>query len=83
MEAIAQVLQQRDHNNSLPTIPYPAVQDGLMIDFDQSFQEWRYRHLKLARMIGNAFGTGGSAGVPYLIKSVFKSFSLNLLAIRI
>ncbi len=49
MEAIAQVLQQRDHNNSLPTIPYPAVQDGLMIDFDQSFQEWCHRHLKLAQ----------------------------------
>lgn len=95
--AIPKELRSRD--NSLPTLPHPAVQDGLvklyleafnvtillelMLDFDQSFQQWRYRHVKLAeRNIGNAPGTGKSTGVSYLMQSAFRTFFPDLLAIR-
>ncbi|HLP88533.1 MAG TPA: tryptophan 2,3-dioxygenase family protein [Nostocaceae cyanobacterium] len=94
---IPQELRDRDH--SLPTLPHPAIQDGLlilyskagdvtillelMLDFDQSFQQWRYRHLQLAeRTIGNMPGTGKSTGISYLMQSVFRTFFPDLLAIR-
>ena len=44
----------------------------LMTDFDEGFQEWRYRHIKLVeRSIGSKKGTGGSLGVEFLKKSLF------------
>jgi tryptophan 2,3-dioxygenase len=54
-----------------------------MLDFDFSFQQWRYRHLKLAeRTIGNAPGTAKTTGVPYLMQSINNTFFPDLLAIR-
>src|SRR5262249_12192129 len=39
----------------------------LMTDFEEGFQEWRYRHIKLVeRSIGSKRGTGGSLGVEFL-----------------
>lgn len=47
------------------------VCEGL-VDFDQAFQEWRYRHAILARrIIGNKTGTAGTTGAEFLRKSVF------------
>ena len=44
----------------------------LMTDFDEGFQEWRYRHIKLVeRTIGNKHGTGGTLGVEFLKQSLF------------
>jgi len=38
-----------------------------MVDLDEGFQEWRYRHVKMVeRTIGDKTGTGGSPGAPYL-----------------
>ena len=38
-----------------------------LIDLDEGFQEWRYRHIKMVeRTIGEKRGTGGSSGVDYL-----------------
>ncbi|HRP61855.1 MAG TPA: tryptophan 2,3-dioxygenase family protein [Phycisphaerales bacterium] len=55
----------------------------LMTDFDEGQQEWRYRHVKLVeRTIGNKKGTGGSPGVEFLIKSLFKPVFHDLWAIR-
>ncbi|OGR19577.1 MAG: tryptophan 2,3-dioxygenase [Desulfobacterales bacterium GWB2_56_26] len=55
----------------------------MLLDFDQGFQDWRYRHVKMVeRMIGQKYGTGGSAGVGYLKSTLFKPFFPDLWAIR-
>jgi tryptophan 2,3-dioxygenase len=55
----------------------------LLMDLDQGFQEWRYRHVKMVeRMIGKKYGTGGSEGVGYLKSTLFKPFFPDLWAIR-
>ncbi len=55
----------------------------LMTDFDEGLQEWRYRHVKLVeRTIGAKKGTGGSAGVEFLKKSLFTPVFPDLWAIR-
>jgi tryptophan 2,3-dioxygenase len=55
----------------------------LMTDFDEGFQEWRYRHVKMVeRTIGNQRGTGGSLGVEFLRGTLFKSMFEDLWAIR-
>jgi tryptophan 2,3-dioxygenase len=63
--------------------PEVAILFELMIDFDEGLQEWRYRHVKLVeRTIGSKRGTGGSPGVEFLKKSLFKSVFPDLWAIR-
>ena len=38
-----------------------------LIDIDQMFQLWRFRHMQtVERIIGFKMGTGGSQGAPYL-----------------
>lgn len=55
----------------------------LMTDFDEGFQEWRYRHIKLVeRSIGSKKGTGGSLGVEFLKKSLFLPLFPDLWAMR-
>jgi len=55
----------------------------LMTDFDEGFQEWRYRHIKLVeRTIGSKRGTGGSLGVEFLKRSLFHPVFPDLWAIR-
>lgn len=57
----------------------PALQEPfrvleLLMDIDESFTAWRYRHAQMAmRMIGRRVGTGGSAGARYLEKSAQRS----------
>lgn len=81
-----------------PLAPSPAVQIILielyrrdadarnvcerMVDMDEGFQEWRYRHVKMVeRTIGIKSGTGGSAGAAYLATTL-KPFFPDLWAIR-
>lgn len=46
-----------------------------LVDLDEGFQEWRYRHLKMTeRTIGNKPGTGESAGVAYLATTLKAAF---------
>jgi tryptophan 2,3-dioxygenase len=90
-------LRRRDI--TLPTTPNETVEEGilrlyktkpdleilfeLMTDFDEGFQEWRYRHIKLVeRSIGSKRGTGGSLGVEFLKKSLFHPVFPDLWAIR-
>jgi tryptophan 2,3-dioxygenase len=55
----------------------------LLTDFDEGFQEWRYRHIKLVeRTIGAKHGTGGSPGVEFLKRSLFQPLFPDLWAIR-
>ena len=54
-----------------------------IVDLDEGFQEWRYRHVKMVeRTLGAKIGTGGSAGVEYLKNTLFKPFFPDLWAIR-
>lgn len=53
-----------------------------LVDIDEGFQEWRYRHVKMVeRTIGMKSGTGGSTGVQYLVATI-KPFFVDLWAIR-
>ncbi len=46
-----------------------------LVDLDEGFQEWRYRHIKMVeRTIGNKPGTGDSAGVAYLVTTMNAAF---------
>jgi tryptophan 2,3-dioxygenase len=55
----------------------------LMTDFDEGFQEWRYRHVKMVeRTIGTKPGTGGSPGAAFLRSTLFKAVFPDLWAIR-
>ena len=54
-----------------------------LVDFDEGLQEWRYRHVKMVeRTIGHKHGTGGSAGVEYLRKTLHRVIFPDLWAIR-
>jgi tryptophan 2,3-dioxygenase len=84
---------------SLPPAPDELVQDVLvavyrgdadaalvaerLVDVDEGFQEWRYRHVKMVeRTIGTKRGTGGSAGVDYLRRTLFQPVFPDLWEIR-
>ena len=54
-----------------------------LVDLDEGFQEWRYRHVKMVeRTIGKKIGTGGSSGVGYLASTLFRPVFPDLWAIR-
>jgi tryptophan 2,3-dioxygenase len=89
----------RTRDVTLPAVANETVEEGvlrlyktrpeleilfeLMTDFDEGFQEWRYRHIKLVeRSIGSKRGTGGSLGVEFLKKSLFHPVFADLWAIR-
>lgn len=47
------------------TLPFQMI--NLMMDIDENFTTWRYRHALMAqRMLGTKIGTGGSSGHQYL-----------------
>ncbi len=91
--------QLRTRDVTLATVANETVEEGvlrlyksqpdmeilfeLMTDFDEGFQEWRYRHIKLVeRTIGSKRGTGGSLGVEFLKRSLFLPVFPDLWAIR-
>ncbi|MBI0382302.1 tryptophan 2,3-dioxygenase [Streptomyces albiflaviniger] len=54
-----------------------------LVDIEESFQLWRFRHLKVVtRVIGFKRGTGGSSGVDFLKAALDLTFFPELLAIR-
>lgn len=54
-----------------------------LVDVEDSFQQWRFRHMKtVERIIGMRQGTGGSAGVPYLRQALERSFFPELWSVR-
>lgn len=57
-----------------PALQEPSRLLELLMDIDEGFTTWRYRHAQMAlRMIGRRVGTGGSAGAKYLEKSAERS----------
>ncbi len=54
-----------------------------MVDVDEGFQEWRYRHVKMVeRTIGDKIGTGGSPGANYLQSTLSRPFFPDLWTVR-
>ena len=54
-----------------------------LVDIEEAFQLWRFRHLKtVTRIIGFKRGTGGSSGVSFLRAALDLSFFPELLAVR-
>ena len=54
-----------------------------LVDMEDSFQQWRYAHLRtVTRIIGMRRGTGGTDGVPYLQKALNYCFFPELWDIR-
>jgi tryptophan 2,3-dioxygenase len=54
-----------------PILHLPFQLLTALMDIDEQFTAWRYRHaLMTHRMIGNKIGTGGSTGYNYLKATV-------------
>lgn len=54
-----------------------------LVDVEESFQLWRFRHMKtVERIIGYKPGTGGSSGVGFLKKALELTFFPELLDVR-
>ncbi len=60
---------------------YEACEE--LVDLEDNFQFWRFRHLKtVERTIGVKRGTGGSSGVTFLRKALELTFFPELYAVR-
>ncbi len=54
-----------------------------LVDIEDTFQTWRFRHLKtVERIIGYKRGTGGSTGVAFLQRALSLTFFPELFAVR-
>ena len=54
-----------------------------LVDVEESFQLWRFRHLKtVERIIGYKTGTGGSSGVGFLKRALEHAFFPELIDVR-
>ena len=54
-----------------------------LVDLEDRFQQWRFRHLKtVERIIGMKGGTGGSSGVPFLARALSLRFFPELWSLR-
>ncbi|GAP65190.1 tryptophan 2,3-dioxygenase [Mizugakiibacter sediminis] len=54
-----------------------------LVDVEESFQLWRFRHMKtVERIIGYKRGTGGSSGVAFLKRALELTFFPELLEVR-
>ncbi len=60
---------------------YEACEE--LVDLEDSFQLWRYRHMRtVLRIIGTKTGTGGSSGVGFLQRALDLTFFPELFAVR-
>jgi tryptophan 2,3-dioxygenase len=54
-----------------------------LVDVEESFQLWRFRHWKtVERIIGHKPGTGGSSGAAFLKRALDQTFFPELLDVR-
>ena len=64
----AALLIQLYRDEPILHLPFRLIQ--VLVDIDENFSTWRYRHsLMVMRMIGTKIGTGGSSGHEYLRKT--------------
>ncbi len=60
---------------------YETCED--LVDIEDAFQNWRFRHLStVQRIIGSKTGTGGSTGVPFLRRALELTFFPELYTVR-
>jgi tryptophan 2,3-dioxygenase len=66
-----------------PLLRWPSVLLDRLVEFEQSFREFRFRHARMVeRMIGSRTGTGGSPGLAYLEQTTTYRIFGNLLEAR-
>ena len=74
---IRRAYEDREHNWSV----YETCEE--LVDLEENFQLWRFRHLKtVERIIGMKTGTGGSSGAPFLKRALELTFFPELYAVR-
>ena len=88
------VTQRHERNAALVPVFQRIYEDPLhwwdaydmcekLIDVEEAFQLWRFRHLKtVERIIGYKPGTGGSSGVGFLRRALEQSFFPELIDVR-
>jgi len=98
-EGYAVPARELDRDVTVPVAPAADVQELLigvyrrdpknaelcerLVDLDEGFQEWRYRHVRMVeRTIGAKPGTGGSQGAAYLRTTVGHNLFPDLWEIR-
>ncbi|HYC77473.1 MAG TPA: tryptophan 2,3-dioxygenase family protein [Planctomycetota bacterium] len=66
-----------------PLLRWPALLLDRLVEFEQRFRAFRFRHARMVeRMIGARTGTGGSSGVDYLDRGSQQRIFGNLLEAR-
>jgi len=77
-DAVQEILLEIYRNH-----PVSSMVCERLLDLDEGLQEWRYRHVKMVeRTLGTKPGTGGSSGVEYLKRTLFRPVFPDLWAIR-
>jgi tryptophan 2,3-dioxygenase len=80
-EALVEVFRDIYRNPKQHWVAYEMCEK--LVDVEEYFQLWRFRHLKtVERIIGFRHGTGGSSGVGFLRQALELTFFPELLASR-
>lgn len=75
------VLQRIYENTDRYWLEYELCEK--MVDVEEAFQLWRFRHLQtVERIIGHKHGTGGSSGVGFLRRALDLTFFPELMDVR-
>ncbi|GAB3272955.1 tryptophan 2,3-dioxygenase family protein [Sinomonas notoginsengisoli] len=80
-EELVPVFREIYESDSTPWGLYEACE--ALVDVEDNFQFWRFRHLRtVQRTIGFKTGTGGSSGVGFLKRALDLTFFPELYAVR-
>jgi tryptophan 2,3-dioxygenase len=80
-EALVEIFREIYRNPKQHWVAYEMCEK--LVDVEEYFQLWRFRHLKtVERIIGFRRGTGGSSGVGFLRQALELTFFPELLASR-
>jgi len=80
-DSLVPVIQRIYENPKQFWQEYEACEE--LVDVEENFQVWRFRHLKtVERIIGWKRGTGGSSGVDFLKAALDLTFFPELYAVR-
>lgn len=80
-ESLVPVFKEIYESEETPWGYYEACED--LVDLEDNFQAWRFRHLRtVQRTIGFKTGTGGSSGVDFLRRALDLTFFPELYAVR-
>jgi tryptophan 2,3-dioxygenase len=75
---------RRSHDHENPHSHWDAYDMcEKLVDVEENFQLWRFRHIKtVERVIGFKRGTGGTAGVAFLRKTLEHALFPELIEVR-